>query len=77
MAGRLEALDRLGLRAMALEQNRLQRREQRGFAHLVGAKDEVQAVVHAGDPDRPVELAELLELEDAQLHRALSLRCST
>ena len=77
VAGGLEALDRLRLRAMALEQNRLQRREQRRLAHLVGAEDEVEPIVHARDPDRPVELAELLELEGAQLHRALSLRCST
>ena len=70
MAGGLQALDRLGLRAMPLEQNRLERREHRGFAHLVGANDEIQTVGHAGDPDRPIELAELLELEGAQLHVA-------
>jgi hypothetical protein len=77
VASRLEALHGLPLRAVALEQDGLQRREQRRLAHLVGAEDEVEAVVHAGDPDRPVELAELLDFEGAQLHRALSLRCST
>jgi hypothetical protein len=50
---------------MPLEQNRLERREQGRFAHLVGPDDEVQAITHAGDPDRPIELAELLELERA------------
>jgi hypothetical protein len=77
VAGRLKALDRLGLRTVALEQDRLQRREQRRLAHFVGADHQIQAIAHAGDPDRPVELAELLELESAQLHGALSLRCST
>ena len=73
---RLEALDRLRLGAVALEQHGLQGGEQGRLAHLVGADDEVQAVGHAGDPDRAVELAELLELEGAKLHVAASLRCS-
>jgi hypothetical protein len=51
VAGRLEAPDRLGLRAVALEQHRLQRGEQGRLAHLVGTHDQVQAVVHTGDPD--------------------------
>ncbi len=76
VARRLKAPDRLGLRAVALEQHRLQRCEQRRLAHLVGADQQVQAVADAGDPHRAVELAELLELEREQLHRAASLRCS-
>jgi hypothetical protein len=70
MAARLKALHDLGARAMALEQRRAQRREQGGFAHLVRPDDQVQAVRQPPDPDRPVELAELIELERAQLHEA-------
>src|SRR5690606_17333085 len=77
VARRLQAPHRLGLRAVALEQNRVQRREQGRLAHFVRPDQEVQTVVHAGDADRPIELAELLELERAQSHGALSLRCST
>ena len=76
VAGWLKAPDRLGLRAMALEQDRLQRGEQRRLAHLVGADQQVEAIGDAGDPHPPVELAELLELERDELHRAASLRCS-
>ena len=76
MAGRLQALDRLGLGAVALEQDRLQGREQGRLAHLVRPDDQVQAIGHARDPDRLVEFPELLELERAKLHGACSFWCS-
>ncbi len=76
VAGRLQAPDRLGLGAVALEQDCPECCEQGRLAHLVGADHQVQAVGQARDPDRPVELPELLELEGAKLHGAASLRCS-
>jgi hypothetical protein len=70
MALGLEALDQPGVGAVALEQGRHQRRQQGRLAHLVGPDDQVQAIGEAADPHRPVELAELVELQGAQLHGA-------
>ena len=75
MPARLKALHRPGVRAVLLEQRRDQGRQKGRLAHLVGPDDQVQAVAQPLDAHRPVELAELVELERAELHDA-SFWCS-